>query len=322
MNNGMIDKLKQILDDFVKNIKIDIRYKLNNNGIKLIIDGRDQLLNYEFISNLTRPVLSMLLSRKPHDKLIITNYVNPVISDEMKNSNINFLDAHGNCHIRAGEFFFYVKGMKNLNSQLEIPKKDYNITDIKLIFSLLANPELLNGSQRKMSSLSSIPLGSVGKILKKLQGQNFLVSYTKGYMIKNKRELFQKWCISYEDVFKPKMFLGNFHGKIDTGTNIDSVWGGEPAAYLLKKIIKPEILTVYIKKEKLNKFLLSNRLVKDADGKIEIYDSSWLNNEVYDEMRRTIHPFIIYADLMSTGNQRAIETAKIIYGDFIEDQLR
>lgn len=322
MNNKVVGKTEKILDDFVNNVEMNIRYNFMNDGIKLIIDGRGYLFGYELISNLTRPVLSMLQSRTIESKLIITSYVNPAISDELKKSNINFLDAHGNCHLNTDEYFIYVKGMKNKDSVQNLPNKNYNITDIKLIFSLLTNPELLNGTQRNMSYSSNIPLGSVGKVLKKLQDQNLIAEFSKGYIIKNKKELFQKWCASYGDKFKPKIFLGRYRGKIDINTNIDGVWGGEPAAYLLKKIIKPEILTVYIEKEKLSNFLLSNRLIRDSEGNIELYDSSWLKADLYNGQSGTVHPYIIYADLLSTGNQRAIEAAKIIYGDFIEDQLK
>ena len=254
--------------------------------------------------------------------IIVSDYINPVISDELKKNDINFIDAAGNCFIKSKSVYIFVKGKKHKILQNNLFVKNYNITDIKLIFAVLTNNELINTSQRNISIFSKIPLGSVGNVLKKLESQKFLIRFLSGRRIINKKELFEKWCIAYSDKFKPKIFLGKFKGNISLVENIKGKWGGEPAAYLLKKIMKPEIFTIYVSKNKLNEFLFKHRFAKDdQDGYIEIYDNSWFGNEVNENYKSTVHPFIVYADLLSGNNQRNTEAAKIIYRDYIEDKL-
>jgi hypothetical protein len=315
--------IHKIGDEFIKNSETEIDYKIEDKEI--IIEVNNQMLkyNYDIHTNVTRSILSIILSKVYEKKtIIVSDYINPVISDELKKNDINFIDAAGNCFIKSKSVYIFVKGKKHKILQNNLFLKNYNITDIKLIFAVLTNNELINTSQRNISKFSRIPLGSVGNVLKKLESQKFLIKFSSGKRIINKKELFEKWCIAYSDKFKPKIFLGKFKGDISLTEDINGKWGGEPAAYLLKKVMKPEIFIIYVNKNKFNEFLFKHRLVTDdQDGYIEIYDNSWFSNEINENYKSTVHPFIVYADLLSGNNQRNTEVAKIIYRDYIEDKL-
>jgi len=67
--------------------------------------------------------------------------------------------------------------------------------------------------------------------------------------------------------------------------------------------------------------LLECKLRKDPAGEIEILNQFWN----YDEnlgYKDLVHPILIYADLIATGNQRNIETAKMIYDEHIIRLIR
>jgi hypothetical protein len=98
--------------------------------------------------------------------------------------------------------------------------------------------------------------------------------------------------------------------------NLNANWGGEVAAAKLTRYLYPEIITIYTKKEYLNQLLMECRLKKDPNGEIEIIDQFW-NFEENTEYRDLVDPILIYADLVATGNQRNIETAKMIYDEHI-----
>ena len=69
--------------------------------------------------------------------------------------------------------------------------------------------------------------------------------------------------------------------------------------------------------------LLENQLQKDEDGNVELLKKFWtseLNNE--EQNGKKTHtdcvPYIlVYADLIATADQRNIETAKIIYDEYL-----
>ena len=68
----------------------------------------------------------------------------------------------------------------------------------------------------------------------------------------------------------------------------------------------------------MGKFLLTYGLKKDLEGDIELLKTFW-NPEVdptYGDWWRhgdLVHPLLIYADLLATGDQRNMETAEMIY---------
>ena len=116
---------------------------------------------------------------------------------------------------------------------------------------------------------------------------------------------------------RPKLLLGHFRGREDwwqgKTLNLDiAQWGGEIAAARMTQYLKPQIVTVYTTKDNLETFLIENRLQKDPDGDIEILERFW-KPEQAQQQGDTVHPLLVYADLLATGNQRNIETAKIIY---------
>jgi len=124
----------------------------------------------------------------------------------------------------------------------------------------------------------------------------------------------------YNQKLKPTLHLGNFRflnkedyrywKKINLKAN-DTLWGGEPAADLLTNYLKPGEFTIYTN-EKKHELMKNYKLVPDNNGDIKVYKKFW----EYDLNKRYVPELLVYADLINTGNERNIETAKIIYEKF------
>lgn len=71
----------------------------------------------------------------------------------------------------------------------------------------------------------------------------------------------------------------------------------------------------------LNELLIDNRLRKDPTGEVEILERFWKPAEFW-KYEDLVHPILIYADLVATGNERNIETGKIIYEQHIIRLIR
>jgi len=98
-------------------------------------------------------------------------------------------------------------------------------------------------------------------------------------------------------------------------------WGGEVAAAKLTQYLAPQIVTIYTTAQQLNQLLLEFRLRKDVAGDVEILKRFWEPGKTW-QYGDLVHPILVYADLMATGNQRNIETAKIIYEQHIIRLIR
>lgn len=289
---------------------------------------QEKVLDYyaEIKTTVTRANTFLLLMNR--DKiniplLLITRYINAQMAERLKQDGIEFIDTAGNAYINNPPLYIFIKG----NRPPEIPKhalvkRAFRPAGLRMIFAFLCNPGFENKNYREIAAATDVALGTVDWIMKELRELGFLLDMGKrGYKLIQKEKLFHQWVTAYPEQLRPKQSLGRFRGengwwqqkKLDP---LMAQWGGEVAAARLTQYLKPELITIYVTAQQLNQLLLENRLKRDPAGDVEIVARFWKPGEMwkYDDL---VHPILIYADLLATGNQRNIETAKMIYEQYI-----
>lgn len=252
--------------------------------------------------------------------LLITYYANNELIELLKNLNINFIDTAGNAFVKVPPLYVNVKGQKLLAAK----KTDANETFIfhqagmQIILALLCNPGLEKNPFREIAVMANVAVGTVHGTMRQLEKYDFLViDKIYGKKLINKKKLLQEWTLGYPVKIKPKYFVGRYQNdNLDFIKNINlkqfgALFGGETAAAQITNYLRPFIHTIYIG-EKLGEFILRNRLKKNANGNIEIIKKFW-HFDTYTEINNIVHPILVYADLLLTGDQRNIETANLIY---------
>ena len=284
----------------------------------------------EIKRRVTKPILGdLLLFRNdlPHPLLLITEHVNDFMADCLKAEKIEFLDTAGNAFIDQAPLYIFIKG--NKYQEEVFPRKKtqaFTPAGLKVVFIFLYNNRLLNGTYRDIAKNAGIALGAVGKIIADLVKLGFLMK-TKGEerILLQKEKLFDRWQDEFAEKLGQKLFLGKFTGKTNWWQEKElnphqAQWGGETAAARLTKFLKPEKTTVYVNPNNLEDFLLENKLRRDDHGDIEIYERFWALRE--NDLRETVPEFLVYADLIATGDGRNIETAKIIFDKYVTEYIR
>ena len=197
-----------------------------------------------------------------------------------------------------------------------------------MLYAFLCFPGLENKPFREIAAKAKVALGTVGWVMTALRELGFLINMGKrGNKLIQKDILFQRWITAYPERLRPKLVLGRYKGEHDGWWQqkkldyLKAKWGGEVAAKKLTQYLNPEIITIYTTAEHLNHLLLEYRLKKDPGGEVEILNKFWDCNENA-EYKDLVHPILIYADLIATGNQRNIETAKMIYEKHIVQLIR
>ncbi len=251
--------------------------------------------------------------------MLITRYVNPPMAERLRELDIAFMDTAGNAYINAPKFFVYVTGRKPPEAdRITKPVKVFRPTGLQVLFTLLCKPELVKAPYRNIANTANVALGTVGWVMYDLKHLGYLLERGKhGRKLLNKRKLLDAWVTAYAQTLRPKLHIGRFRAPgRDWWKNVDwrkanAYLGGEPAAATLTRYLKPERVAIYVAGE-VNKFLLKNRLVKDAAGNVEICKAFWRFNYHW-EYPELVPPLLIYADLLATADARNIETGKIIY---------
>jgi hypothetical protein len=251
--------------------------------------------------------------------LLVTGYVTPQMADRMKEMDIQFIDGAGNAYINAPPLFVFIKGNRPADKYpIERPPRAFKPTGLQVVFVLLCNPGLENEPLRQIAKVANAALGTVGWVIGDLKKMGHLVDRGKrGRHLIKKKELLERWVTTYPDQLRPKNLMGRYRAphaewwKDEKLTNLTAYWGGEVAAAKLTKYLKPQIVTIYVK-GKPGELLLKHRIMKEAAGNIEILNVFW-NFEYEWQFPKLVHPILIYADLLGTGDTRNIETAEIIY---------
>jgi len=295
------------------------------------INGKEIRYCAEIKNTVTKTNIMLLLMRKqklPYPLLLVAKYVNPVMTKELMEKGIEFIDTAGNAFINQPPIYIFLKGNRPPETLGQTQNKTFKPTGLKIIYAFLCNPRLEDAPFREIADKANVALGTVGWFMRDLKELGFLIDMGKrGNRLIQKDILFQRWITAYPERLRPKQILGRYKGEYDGWwnkkelNNLNAQWGGEVAAAKLTKYLHPEIITIYAKTEYLNQLLLECKLRKDPAGEVEILNQFW-DYDVNMEYRDLVHPILIYADLIATGNQRNIETAKIIYEKYIVQLIR
>lgn len=265
--------------------------------------------------------LKDLMVRTNKPAIVISKYIALEVANEFKENNINYLDAAGNAYIKQDDLFICISGQKAQNFAKTNQARAFQESGIKLIFSLLRKPDNLQLSYRELSELSGISVGSVSNVIRELESLNFILKTKKKCILKNTRVLLDRWIIAYFDVLRPRIVKKRMHfefaGDFLSWTNLpldqskkSFLWGGEPAAAVLTKNLKPEIFSIYTHAnwQVVAKEL---RLIPDESGKFEILDIFWKSGP--NEIKILSPSLLIYADLIGSGIERNIQVANEIF---------
>jgi hypothetical protein len=296
----------------------------------IVMQGKEIRYYAEVKANVTKPDKLLAMMRKGefgHPLLLVTKYINTQLADELKQNGTEFIDTAGNAFINQPPLYVFVKGNKPDIVKAPPLKRAFKPAGLKVIYGLLCNPGLENKTYRGIAAQTDVALGTVDWIMKELKELGFLLDMGKrGLRLLQKEKLLQRWVTAYPEQLRPKLTLGRFRGEHEwwRQTKLDPLkvqWGGEVAAEKLTQYLQPQIITIYTMPQQLNQLLAENRLRKDETGDVEILRRFWKPPEMW-QYEDLVHPILIYADLLATGNERNIETAKIIYDKHILELIR
>lgn len=268
----------------------------------------------------------MRVMKKPENLIIVTPQVTAQMADRLRAGGIQFMDEAGNVYINKPPLYLFVKGNKN-PTLTKLPKagRAFNQTGVQLLFPLLCNKDLVNQPYRTIATRAAVAYGVVQLAMQELKEQGFLeeTGTTKNRQARlvRKETLLERWITGFTEQLRPKLMQGRYTGNPGWWNNAvldpaTALWGGEVAAAKLTKHLKPQDVIIYVDKQKPNDILLTNKLRKDPLGEVTLLYRFW-DPDVIPPNQDMVHPLLVYADLMATGDQRNMETARMVYDRYI-----
>lgn len=342
--NSCVDQL--LLLPTIKNVKIkeirDDKQKKNFDfQIEVVTETGIQNFLVEVKGALKRPIPAHLLYLKEVAKipiLLMSKYVNPSIANDLKKNEINYIDSRGNSYIYIpGKIYVEVQGKKPRGIKEKKTTVVFQPKGLQLLYILLINDNAVNSTYRVLAEDVGISLDRISLGFTELKEKGFIRKISKEkYRIKNKKELFEQWIINYKDRLRPKLILGSYKAP-------PSIWdrilenmhtffrsnlqpwavGGSYGADLLIHYYAGKSLELWIRPENLAELTKSLKILPAEKSNITFFNlfSPSVIGDFEDIQFPVCHPLLIYAELLYRGQDRDIETAKIIYKKYLEKKF-
>lgn len=259
--------------------------------------------------------------------LLVAPYITRALAERCRELQLPFIDTAGNAYINVPGLTIYVTGEPRPPTLKNDPPhyRAYTEVGMKVIFALLCDQELADATYREIARAAQVGFGTVGPVIKDLENRGHLVQRVRRKTLVNTRELMEAWVTRYPDALRPKLFRNRYQADVDRLQALDlwglkAFWGAEVAAQRLTGYLKPEHFTVYLHGD-AKPLLTQARLRLDLNGNTELLQAFWNlpENPTHPDL---VPPLLAYADLMATQDGRNLETARILYEQFLEPLYR
>lgn len=263
-----------------------------------------------------------------HQLLVIAEHIMPKTKEALQEHGICYLETNGNAYLkRLPKHFLWIELKKQKVLTREI-NRAFTKTGLKIVFLLLVDEMFMHQTYRVMAKVADVGLGNVNNIIRGLKDLRLVIQKNdRELLLPDRKALLDRWISAYEQRLKPTLHIGNFRFADPSAffrwrtlhLHSQTVWGGEPAGDLYTDNLNPETLILYTL-EARGELMKNYRLIPDDDGNIEIYNKFW-NIETPDTVPHAVPPLLAYTDLINTGTQRCLETAKKIYEKHLKNKL-
>lgn len=301
-----------------------LELQVNNHLIELVA----------FVKNEVRPQNYPQIAeffRNNRNLILVANKIYPKVKELLRAERMAYLETVGNIFLNQEGVYIWLEHTKAHTPEKNIRNKAFAKSGLRVVYQFLTYPKILNEPYRTIADKAGVALGNIPAILDSLRDDGFLLKKDKHTMLLDrKKDLLNKWVDAYATKLKPSLKIGEFGLKNREDLSsikldaMDSVSGGELAGEFFTKYLRPERGTIYTRLGKAE-LIQKYGLIPQKNGPIEIFEMFWENLPIEDpelnEKLPYVSPILAYADLIQTGDKRCLDTAKMIYDEYIQSEL-
>jgi hypothetical protein len=273
---------------------------------------------------------AQLIEKLGNIGVLVTEYLTPALAEHCRTrQHQQFIDTAGNAFLRLPGLHVVIQGRPRPTAAqpraATRPRAMATGAAQRIVFLLLCQPDYLRRPYREIAKAAGVALGVVGRVLKDLAEQKYIVGGTGQWRFLEPERLFDQWVAFYPAQLRPKLGARRFTAddpvwwqRAELTTN-RACWGGEVGAELLTGLLQPATFTVYVPGDHMNAFIaqhaMKHRWRADPKGEIEVLDRFWTFDTPHDVLKGTAPAALVYADLIATMDPRNREVAKALRGE-------
>jgi hypothetical protein len=254
--------------------------------------------------------------------LLVTSYLSPTLVNACRSLGVNAIDEAGNAFLKDGNTLVLISGRPR-TTELRRPSL-WSKRSLQVILALLVRPALLRESRRRIALFAGVSTGTAHTTVQALLQRKDLIERGDGLVFTNFDRLLDEWVTLYPSLLRETLKLGRYRATepnwwTDTlAPNEEWMLGGESAAALMTKYLKPGVVTVYCTNGIPTQMISRGRLRPDPAGNVEFLRAPLELNRTPGLVDNVVYPVLVYADLVASGDSRNIETAQLIRDQYIK----
>ena len=265
--------------------------------------------------------------RTENEKILVTDFAAPALADFLKQTNTSFIDTAGNAYLNLPGLYLFIKGNKRPRPAEGAERnRAFTRSGLRTIFSLLVHPGLENRSYRDIAHAAGVALGTIDLTMRGLRTERFLIEMGhNSRRLRLRKTLLEEWVSAYPRDLRPKAYIGRYTSSRTDWWNDPSpgtegsLWGGEIAAARIVQDFQPGSATVYIHGTP-GELIGRHGLTRDPAGNVELLQTFWRNDPT-SHTTSTVHPLLVYADLIATGDPKNITASQKIFETYLAAHL-
>ncbi len=273
-------------------------------------------------THLTRPLVEGLLARTPigarKDLILFAPYVGAEIGRRLRDNGVNYVDAAGNCFLALDRgYFAQVEGRRPLKrAPIE---RGIRGPGYRVIFAVLARPGLLDVPVRTLADVAGVGKTTAAETLRRLEAEGLVGADRERRHLLRARDLLDRWVTGYATAVRPRLTMGRFRTndpgpealeariECELGDTTRWAWGGGAAAMRLTGYYRGPDTVLHLE-HPLPETGKRLRAIPDDDGPLIVLGAP--GPIAFEGAReRTVHPLLVYTELLATGDERAREAA-------------
>ncbi|MDE1179350.1 type IV toxin-antitoxin system AbiEi family antitoxin [Paraburkholderia sp.] len=261
--------------------------------------------------------------------LLVAPFIAPDLARQLIERNSPFIDTAGNVYINEPEATILIGGRPRPAAAVARPAtRATTRKGMQVMFALATQPGLVKEPFRTIAETSGVALSTVNQVIDDLLHRGLVAARRNGErLIPDWPKFAQEWTALYPTRLRTKLASQQFAStsrdwwqSFDFAA-FDARLGGEAAAEQLTHNLRSANVTIYSHTAPTHDFLLKARLRPDPNGDVEIVEAFWPDALAEGWPPETkpslVHPLLIYADLIASGDSRNIETAHVINEQYL-----
>ena len=264
--------------------------------------------------------------------VLMAEYINPSIADDLIRQQINYVDCQGNAYLHsADKVLIHIGGKKHEIETVKEATTLFQPKGLQVLFILLADEGMLNLTVRELARCSAVSIGRIVSILRELKAQGYVrETGRKQLKLIRRKELFDNWLSNYGDRLRPNLILGGYKiapsiendlltvlGRINQGKENSFAVSGNLGADRLIHYYRGKTTEIFVAPEMADTIRNELKLMPSKESDVTLFNL-FSPEIIFEKGAVSIaHPLFIYAELLHRGGDRERETAKMIYDRYL-----